>query len=206
MKMDIGINLARPHPGACMYLSADVLNLRREWTYRLAEHQRHATSAALVMATSSSETVANNLLERLIDRVVPQMEFGRHAVEAFTDELTPYTATKTANAAVAWTNGHRLHLIFCGHMRVVLMCQGHARHLPPPDDLHPHWFEMAIEAGDWFIMAVPATDAALPLGSILKLTQQGLHATDVCRTAATLAMQADPLNHHAVLAMHRLPA
>ncbi len=206
MKLDIGIDLVRPHPGACIYPRVDVVNLRREWNCRQDPQQRHLTSVALVMAMSSSEALAADVLLRLVECVAPQMEFGNQALEAFTTNVAGRATGPVADAAIAWTDGRRVHLVFCGQQRVVLMCQGHAKRLPPPDEHHPRWFEVPLEPGDWFIMAEPATDKALPLGSILQLAHQGMDAMAVCRTATAQAAQADPFNHHAVLAMHLLPA
>jgi len=187
MRLDIGIELARPHPGACVYPCAEVLEQRREWTYRTAQQQRHATSGTLVMTTSASELRSAGLLERLAEQVAPQMEFGRQALEAFTAAVEEPHPGPAADAAVAWTDGRQVHLAFSGHQRVVMMCQGHAKRLPSHEDQQPRWFALGMEPGDWFIMAVPATDAALPLGSILRLAHQGLDATSVCRAATAQA-------------------
>lgn len=206
MKLDIGIDLARPHPGACVYPCAEVVNQRREWTCRQSQQQRHLTSVALAMATSSTEAKAKYVLDHLIEHVAPQMEFGNQALSAFTSDMTITAMGTIADAAVAWTDGRQVRLVFCGKQRTVLLCQGHAKRLPPPEEHHPRWFEVLMEPGDWFIMAVPATDTALPLGSILQMANQGMDAMAVCRAATAQAAQADPFNHHAVLAMHRLPA
>jgi len=205
MRLDIGINLVRPHPGACTYPCAEVLEQRREWTYRTARHQRYATSATLVMTASTSEQRSALLRERLAKQVAPQMEFGRQILAAFAEAIAVPHPGPAADAAVAWTDGRQIHLAFCGPQRVVMMSQGHTKRLPPNEDKKPRWFPLPMEPGDWFIMDVPATDAALPLGSILRRTPQGLDAMSVCCTATAQVAQADPFNHHVVLAAHLLP-
>lgn len=201
MRLDLGIASVRPLPGACLFLAGDVLVLRREWASRTAGHITRRAAAVLALTSCAAEDRADEMLHRIVDAVAPQMEFGRHAMTALAEALDTPANPEPVDGALAWTDGTRVRVAFRGHFRCVLLRAGRAERLPPHEDRSPGWAEVAMAADDWFILAPPATDAALPLGSILALAKDDQDATNVCRTAATQAGAADPLNHHAVLAL-----
>lgn len=207
LNLNIGIDIARPHPGACSYMHADVYVLHRELTSRLTGNKTNKTAAALIMTSSSSDARAAEALTRINELIAPQMEFGRHALEIFTHELSEMETTlMPMDAAIAWTDGTRVRVACRGHHRIVLLRNSQAEMIPPPEGRAFGWSDVEISVGDWFIMAAPSTDAAMPLGSILALAQKGLDANKVCKTATSEASRGDPLNHHAVLAIHIVQA
>ena len=199
MELDLGLSVARPYPGACNYPHGDILVMHRESTARVLKQNRNHASAVMALTTSASDERAQDVLAYLFDRVAPQMEFGRHALAEFTDALG--SSGPQVDAAMAWTDGLCIRLAFCGSHRFVLWRGGRAQRIPPPEDRTAHWSEVPVAEKDWFIMADPATDSALPLGSILSLAQPGQTADNVCKMATFQAATADALNHHAVLAL-----
>ncbi len=201
MRLDLGIATVRPLPGACLFLAGDVLVLRREWASRTAGHITRRAAAVLALTSVAAEGRADEALRRIVEDTAPQLEHGRHAMTALVETLDTPTGLEPVDGALAWTDGTRVRVAFRGHFRCVLLRGGKAERLPPHEDRTPGWAEVPMAADDWFILAPPATDAALPLGAILALAKQGMDASGVCREAANQAGAADPLNHHAVLAL-----
>jgi len=206
MRIDVGLDVSRPHHGACTYPYADIVTQHRAWEYRVGQHHRQSSSVVLGVTSAAAEQAAIGALDVLLEQVAPVFEHGRLALHAFTAAMDASMQRSPVDGALAWTDGRHLRIAFQGQMRVVLLQQEHAKRVPPPDQLQPRWFASELDPGDWLVIAVPATDAVLPLGSILRFAQQGMDASTVCRTATAQAAQADPFNHHAVVAAHVLPA
>lgn len=206
MKVDLGLDIVRPHSGSCAYLQGEIVIVRRSWEQRLAQRHRQEMSALLALCTSDHEPAAVGLLEALLEQAGPLLERGCQALEACDAAMDAWSQRSPVEGAIAWTDGHALRIAFKGQMRVVLMQQGHAKRVLPVDGPKACWFETLLDPGDWLIVAPPCTDAALPLGSILRHAAQCNDAAEVCRTATAQAARVDQLNHHAVLAARIVPA
>lgn len=210
VRLLVGGNATHGLPQATAFHASDALVVATK-THRLLTHRPgdDHTATALILVEAANQHLVGNILERVIEQVLPLLLAGSQALMGKADAALRSLIEKVgvdmeslhiSIAVIAWP---RLRLLYTGGNRHVLVRgKGHnVAVLTPRNGGDPGLVTSTLIAGDWLVMLAHTTSEIIHLSEAGLAVRNSDSPQAVCAKLVQAAAKEAPQAHHAVLAL-----
>jgi hypothetical protein len=210
VRLLVGGNATHGVPQATAFHASDALVVATR-THRLLTHRPgdDHTATSLILVEAANQHLVGNILERVIEQVLPLLLAGSQALMGKADAALRALIEKVgidadalhiSIACIAWP---RLRLLYTGANRHVLVRgRGHnVAVLTPRHADDPGLVTSSLIAGDWLVMLAQSTSQIIHLSEAGLAVRNSDSPQAVCAKLVQAAAKEAPESHHAVLAL-----
>lgn len=202
VRIQVGLHEERPCPGAVAYQAlAAVTTTSLYRSPRLDPRSARARrTVALALTEAPRQADADAAHYRLLEDASPLLALGPPGL-ALAVDVVLQGAIVDGHQVLLWSDGDHARLLFQGDHRIVYVQAEQASVIRPNAPNGVGHCSLTLTPGDVLIMVAHATHAQLPLGTVAAMVREEATPQSLCLRATQAAAAADPLNHHAMLAL-----